>query len=164
MSVYISGDQVRALLMGVRVKKGPVTNPQTASADLFTVTGGKVLITAVIGEVTTVQGATANSFNLQYTKSGGSAADLCAATICTSDAVGTLYTTTWVAAELLSVQKTGGSEVPSVTFAPLGVGAAKGIVVDAGTLSLKASGSNTGATAWTLTYIPIDDNATVAAA
>jgi len=162
MSVIINGSEIRSIALGIRVQTAAVTNPQTASTIIFTVTGGKVLITGIIGEVTTVQGATANSFNLTYTKSGGSAADLCAATVCTSDAVGTLYTITGVAADLLSAQKVGGTEVPTVTYANTWAGG-KGIIVDAGTLQLKASGNNTGATTWTLTYVPIDDGAAVAA-
>lgn len=162
MSVIINGSEVRAIALGIRVKTASVTNPQTASTNIFTVTGGKVLITSLVGEVTTVQGATANSFNLTYTKSGGSAADISAATVCTSDALGTLYTITGVAADILSAQKVGGTEVPNVTFAKANVDGA-GIIVPAGTMQLKASGSNTGATTWTLTYVPIDDGAAVAA-
>lgn len=164
MSVIIQGSELRAIALGTRVSKGPVTNPQTASTALFTVTGGKVAITSLVGIVTTVQGATANSFNITYTPSGGSAADLSAATVCTSDAAGTYYTITGVAADLVSAQKVGGTEVPQVTYAPTPTFLTGSIVVGAGALNLKASGSNTGATSWVLTYVPIDDGASVVAA
>jgi hypothetical protein len=165
VSTIIQGNELRAIALGTRVSKGPVTNPQTASTALFTVTGGKVCITSLVGIVTTVQGATANSFNITYTPSGGSAADLSAATVCTSDAAGTYYTITGVAADLLSAQKVGGTEVPQVTYAPTPrflIG--DGLTVGAGAMNLKASGNNTGATTWVLTYIPIDDGAAVVAA
>lgn len=152
------------MVLGAKAVKGPVTNPQTASTSLFTVAGGLVLVTGLVGIVTTVQGATTNSFNLQHTPTGGSAADLCAATVCTSDAVGTIYTLTGVATDLLSAQAVAGVQVPSVTFAPMFLGAGKGIVLPSGAVTLKASGNNTGATTWTLTYVPIDTNATVVAA
>lgn len=161
MSTVINGDQLRALVLGMRVQTAAVTNPQTASTDIFTVTGGLVLITSLVGVVTTVQGGTANSFNLTYTNSGGSAADIAAATVCTSDAAGTIYTITGVAADLLSAQKIGGTEVPTVTYGTQMVNG--GIIVPAGTMQLKASGNNTGATQWTLTYVPIDLGASVAA-
>jgi hypothetical protein len=164
MSVIIQGSQLRQIDLGIRVEKGPVTNPQTASTALFTVTGGKVAITSLVGIVTTVQGATANSFNLTYTPSGGSAADISAATVCTSDAAGTYYTITGVAADLVSAQKVGGTEVPTVTYAPTPTFLTGALVVGAGALNLKASGSNTGATTWVLTYVPIDDGAAIAAA
>lgn len=163
MSVIIQGYQLRQIDLGTRVEK-TVSNPQTASSNIFTVTGGKVAITSLVGTVSTVQGATANSFNLTYTPSGGSAADISAATVCTSDAVGTYYTITGVAADLLSAQKVGGTEVPQVTYAPTPTFLTGSLVVGSGTMQLKASGSNTGATNWVVTYVPIDDGATLVAA
>jgi hypothetical protein len=163
VSTWVDSADVRQVTLGQRVVKGPLTNPQTGSSALFTVSGGLVLVTSLVGIVTTVQGATANSFNLQHTPSGGSAADISAATVCTSDAVGTIYTITGVAADLLSAQKVTGTEVPTVTFGLNQVGC-KGIYLPAGSLTLKASGNNTGATKWTLTYVAIDDGAAVAAA
>jgi len=170
MSVIIQGDQIRSLLLGIRVTKATFTLPQTASTAMFTVTGGKVMITSVTGEVTVVLGATATNLNLTYTPSGGAAADLCAATVCTSDAVGTLYgITSGVATDLLCVQSVssiGGtpvaaSEVPNVTYVQA---LWRPLIVRAGALNLKASASNTGETKWVMTYIPIDDGAAVAAA
>ena len=163
MSVIIQGDEIRAIALGTRVEK-TLSNPQTASSAIFNVTGGKVAITSLVGTVSTVQGATANSFNLTYTPSGGSAADISAATVCTSDAAGTYYTITGVAADLLSAQKVGGTEVPQVTYAPTPTFLTGSLVVGAGALNLKASGSNTGATNWVITYVAIDDGAAVAAA
>lgn len=163
MSVIIQGSQLRQIDLGVRVEK-VVTNPQTASTNIFTVTGGKVAITSLVGTVSTVQGATANSFNLTYTPSGGAAADISAATVCTSDAAGTYYTITGVAADLLSAQKVGGTEVPQVTYAPTPTFLTGSLVVGSGAMQLKASGSNTGATTWVVTYVPIDDGAALVAA
>lgn len=164
MSVIIQGSQLRQIDLGIRVEKANLTNPQTASSNLFIVTGGKVMITSLVGVVTTVQGATANSFNLTYTPSGGVAADISAATVCTSDAVGTYYTITGVAADLLSAQKVGGTEVPTVTWAPTPTFLTGSIVVGAGSMQLKASANNTGATTWVVTYIPLDDGAALVAA
>lgn len=172
MSTLISGDQIRALMFGIRVKKTAALVQNTA-VSLFTVTSGKVAITAIIGEVTDDIPNTASlTMKLQYTPSGGSAADLCAATGITADAVGTLYSvTSGVAADLLSVQSVssiGGtpvaaSEVPNVTFAQV---LWRPIIVRAG--SLKALSSNhdpgTNAIEWTLTYMPLDDGVIVAAA
>lgn len=162
MSVLIQGDQIRALLLGVRVQKATVSAPQSTSAAIFNVTGGKVAITSIVGEVTTVIGGTTVSYNVTYTKSGGSAVDLCAATVCTSDAVGTLYSvSTGVATDLLSAQTITGTEAPNVTFAQL---LRQPIIVDAGSVNWKTSASTTGAVTWNLTYIPYDNGAAVAAA
>jgi hypothetical protein len=159
MSTIIAANDVRAIALGIRVQTAAVTNPQTASTAIFTV-AGRVLVTSLFGEVTTVQGATANSFNITYDPTVGAVGDLCAATVCTSDAVGTLYGVTGVAAELLSAQTAAGTEVPTHVFALGG----RPILLSAGSMLLKASGSNTGATQWTLTYVPLDNGASVVAA
>lgn len=173
MSTLISGDQLRALMMGIRAQRGATAFVQNAAVNLFTITGGKAAITGIIGEVTTALANTASmTAKLQYTPSGGSAADLTGATGITADAIGTLYSmTSGVATDLLNVQSVssiGGtpvaaSEVPNVTFAHL---LWRPIVVRAGTLSVLLSNHDpgTGAAKWTLLYVPIDDGITVAAA
>lgn len=170
MSVLIQGDQVATVNLGIRVSRASATLPQTASSAIFNVSGGKVMITSLIGEVTVALGATATSLNLTYTPTSGAAADLCAATVCTSDAVGTLYgITSGVATDLMCVQSVssiGGtpvaaSEVPNVTYVQ---NMWRPIVVRAGALNLKASGSDTGEIKWVLTYLPVDAGAAVAAA
>lgn len=170
MSTLIHGSEVRAITHGILVSRATATIPQSTSETLFNVTGGRVLITSVLGEVTTAIGATSVNFNLTYTPTGGSAADLCAATACTSDAVGTLYSlTSAVATDLLSVQSVsaiGGTpvaadEAPNVTFAH---SLWRPIFVRAGALKFKTSASTTGSVKWDLTYIPFDDGAAVAVA
>lgn len=161
---------IRAALLGTKVDRATATIPQSTTTSIFTVSGGRVVITSIVGEVTTVIGGTTVNFNLVYTPSGGAAADLCAATACTSDAVGTLYSlVSGIAADLLSIQSYTvaasvpvlASEVPNVTFAQL---LREPIVVDAGAVGFKTSASTTGAVKWSMTYIPYDDAATVVAA
>lgn len=170
MTVIVQNDQYRTLVLGRKVARATATIPQSTSAAIFTVTGGRILVTSVIGEVTTVIGGTSVNFNITYTPSGGSAADLCAATACTSDAVGTIYSlTSAVATDLLSVQSVsaiGGtpvaaSEAPNVTFAHA---LWRPILVRAGAMNFKTSASTTGAVKWDLTYVPYDDGASVVAA
>jgi len=122
------------------------------------------VVTSIVGEVTTVIGANAISFNVRFTKSGGSAVALCAATVCTSDAVGTLYGITGVAADLMSAQTITGTEVPNVTF--LNLMQTPGLVLPAGTMDVLATNADPdgGAAKWDITYVPLDDGASVAAA
>jgi len=54
-----------------------------------------------------------------------------------------------------------GSEVPNVTYVQ---NLWRPIVVRAGALNLKASGSDTGEIKWVMTYLPIDAGASVVAA
>lgn len=159
MANFIQGEQLRRLLFGTRVTKTGVS-PINGSASLFTVTGGKVVVLGLVGEVTTAMSSTATSINVQYKKSGGTAVDVSAATVVTSDAIGTLYGVTGVAADLLSAQTVAGTEAPNVTFVQ---NLKYPIVVDAGDFELLGTAAQTGVTAWTLLYVPLDDGAAVAA-
>lgn len=162
MSVIIQGTQLRQIAMGIKVEKAAFTLPASTSTAMFTVTGGRVLVTSLIGEVTTVLGATATNLNVTLDPTGANAvADLAAATVVTSDAVGTLYSVTGAPADLLSAAAVGNTQVPNYVAA---VVTAQGFIVPAGSILLKTSATNTGATKWALTYIPYDDGASVAAA
>jgi hypothetical protein len=142
------------------VDKAAAVLPATGLQTLFTVTGGRVLCTLMIGEVSTVFDGTVNSLNVQADPTGaGAAGDLCAATVCTSDAVGTLYVVNGIQAALLGTQKEGGTEVPThITARSLG-----GFILPAGIVTLQTSATDTtGATKWFMYYVPLDDGATVA--
>jgi len=169
MSVLNPNKAFLQSIFGQPAYKAATTIPQTATGTIFTVTGGKVAITSLTGEVTTVIGATTVNFNVVYTPAGGSAADLCAATVCTSDAVGTLYSlVSGIAADLLSIQSTSiitvttpilAAEVPTVTYAPM---LRQPLVVRAGAVGFKTSASTTGAVKWVCTWVPLDDGAALA--
>ena len=161
MSTIISGSQLRALLFGIRVEKTAFTLPATTSTAMFTVSGGRVLVTSLIGEVTTVVQAQACNLNVTIDPTGaGAAADLVAATEINADAVGTFYSVSGVQADLLGSQTDGGTQVPTHALARTG----RSFMVPAGSILLKTSATNTGATKWVMTYIPLDDGASVAAA
>ncbi|MEV0618547.1 hypothetical protein AB0I81_34830 [Nonomuraea sp. NPDC050404] len=172
MSVLIQGNQVRAIALGVKVSKSSGLT-QNAGTNLFTVAGGLVAVTALVGRVTTAIPNTASlTMKLQHTPSGGAAADLSGATGITNDAVGTLYSlTSAVATDLLSIQSVsaiGGtpvaaSEAPSVTFVHT---LWRPVILPAGTLSALCSNHTpgSGVISWGLTYVPFDDGASVSAA
>lgn len=163
MSTLLKGDELRTLLLGLRVEKAAFTLPATTSTAMFTVSGGRVIITSLVGEVTTAVQAQACNLNVTIDPDGaGAAADLVAATEINGDAVGTFYTVSGVQADLLGSQTTGGTQVPTHALARVGVGG--GFMVPEGSILLKTSATNTGATSWTLTYIPLDNGASVAAA
>lgn len=52
-STYISPYQLGQTVVGTYVKKGPLPLPQTGTSNLFTVTGGAVLVSLLIGVVMT---------------------------------------------------------------------------------------------------------------
>jgi hypothetical protein len=160
MSVLIQGDQIRAVELGVRVNKASAILPATGLQTLFTVSGGRVMCTLLLGEVTVVFDGTTNSLNVVHDPDVGAVGDLNAATVCTSDIAGTLYTVTGVQAALMGTQKEGGTEVPTHVMA---VGPLTPFILPAGVTKLQTTGTDTtGATKWTMCYIPIDTGASVA--
>ena len=87
MSTLIQGNELRALHFGVRVEKAAFTLPATTSTAIFTVAGGRVIVTSLIGEVTTAVQAQACNLNVTIDPTGaGAAADLVAATEINADA------------------------------------------------------------------------------
>lgn len=151
MSVLIQGNQLRSVLFGVRVQKATGTLT-AATVGLFTVAGGKVLITSIVGEVTTAI-TVANSYKLQHNPTVGTTKDLCAAT--------DIGTTDTPAGSLLGFQGLTGD---SILQGPGAVPTIKQpIVLTAGSIEHVSAGTD-GAITWVLTYVPLDDGATVAAA
>ena len=151
MTTMISGSQLRTVLLGNRVSKATGTLT-AATVSLFTVTGGKVLITSIVGQVTTAI-TVANSYKLQANPTTGTVADLVAATdIGTTDTpVGSLLGFTGVAADSITQ---GPGAVPTLQ---------RPIAVNTGGIEHVSAGTD-GAITWTLTYVPLDDGAAVAAA
>ena len=128
--------------------------PQTADEALFRITGGKVKILSIIGEVTTAIGAVANATKLKHNPSGtGSDVDLCATLDITGDAVGTMYSIVGVVATALK-SATLWLVLPADNLP------AQGLVLGPGDLEIDCAGSSvTGKVQWTIEYVPLDPNA-----
>lgn len=140
-------------ILGIRVDKGAITNPQTGRSALFTITGGRVLMTGVLGEVTTIMGAVGNNTQLEANPTTGTTSALCAALATENDEVGTLYSITGTVGDAMLGDDAGGVRMgPSPVVLPIG------------TLDLYCAANNTGATKWSMWYIPLDDGAYVTAA
>jgi len=156
MSTLIQGDQLRSLLCGVKVQRATAALPQTTAGALFTISGGKVLITSLIGEVTTVIQTQADNTKLTFDPTdAGATQDLCAVLDITADAVGTLYSITGTPATAMQ---------DALNFLPSNKVPAQPIVLKPGSILLDCAASNTGSVKWDLTYIPLDNGASVAAA
>jgi hypothetical protein len=151
VSVIISGSQLRTVLLGTKVSKSTGTLAAT-TVTLFNVTGGKCLITSIVGEVTTAV-TVANSYKLQANPTTGVTGDIVAATdIGTTDSpAGTLLG--FDGAEASSIQNSPGV-VPTL---------GRPIVINTGTIESVSAGTD-GVIVWTLTYIPLDDGAAITAA
>lgn len=153
MTTIIQGDELRTIRFGQKVDKAATTVPQNTTADLFTISGGRVLVLGVVGEVTTVVGGTSPTLKLTANPTTGTDVDLCTATAISADEVGTLYAVDGVG-NALEVGSSGAVE-----------STAKPIVVAAGAINMSTAAADaTGAIKWSLLYVPLDDGASVAAA
>ena len=130
--------------LGLSVERLAKDLPQATDETLFRVSGGKVLVTSIIGEVTTVIQTQANNTKLKVNPTTGSDADLCAVLDITADAIKTLYVCTGTLANAL---------VASIGVALL---QATPWVLDVGDIELDCAASNSGQVKWLITYAPLD--------
>jgi hypothetical protein len=150
MTTIIHSDQLRTINFGSRVEKSTGTLAAT-TVPLFTVAGGRVALTSVYGAVTTAI-SVANSYKLQHNPTTGTTVDLCAATdIGTTDTpAGDLLGFTGAA----NASLTRGGAVESLR-APVMLAVGQVESVSAGT---------DGVILWVVTYVAIDNGATLTAA
>lgn len=153
MTTLIQGDELRTILFGTKVDRATAALPQTTASALFTISGGRVILTSIVGEVTTVIQTQANNTKLVANPTTGTDVDICAVLDITADEVGCLYGITGTFSDALVGANAGATILP-----------ARRVVLPAGTLDLSCAASNTGSVKWSLTYIPLDDGASVTAA
>lgn len=142
--------------LGVTATRAAATLPQNVQTPYFTVAGGRVLITSLIGEVTTVVQAQSTVVQLIATPTTGTAVNL-------SNATGDINGKE-VGATIVPSTTLGGTLVVANAGANILAMPQPGLLVRTGTIDFKTVVSSTGATKWFLTYIPVDDAATVVAA
>lgn len=143
--------------VGLAVSKSH--NLATDNVDLFTVTG-KVLITLLTGEVTTVV-ATTTTYAMRIKTTNEA---IFAATTITTDAAGTMYL---FGGDPTVVLNNAGTPVTRVAFldgagpvSPLVVGLASGSSI----IESDLDAAGTGVIAWKLFYVPLEAGASVVAA
>jgi len=153
MSVYTPPSTFTYLRYGERVNKTAATLPASTLQPLFTVTGGRIILTRIFGEVTTVIQTQANAAKLVSTPTAGTAVDLCVAADITAREVGARLAITGVAGASLVIGNAGAVAIQAVE-----------LIIPAGSIGFHCAATNTGATKWSMWYIPIDDGATVVSA
>lgn len=145
--------RLRQIAFGDKVDRATAALPQTATGTLFTVTGGRIIVTSLVGTVTTVIQAQANAVKLVATPTTGTVNDLSTTVDINALVVGGLLATTGLAGDAL-VKSTGG-----------GISAQRNpIIVAIGAIGLNTAASSTGSIAWSLTWMPYDLGAVVVAA
>ena len=152
MASMVPGSQLRQLLWGIHVARAAATLPQGTHAPIYTIAGGRCLITWLSGQVTTVLGTVGN-MKLIAEPTVGVATDMCAVVAAGTAAAGAFFTITGAPGTAMIKE----------------VGAAQGflcygLMIDVGTIDLSLSLSDTGAMRWDLFYTPLDDGASIVAA
>lgn len=151
MSSILKSAALRQINLGTKVDRATGLLPQTATGTLFTVSGGRVLVTSIVGLVTVAIQAQATLAKLRATPTVGAVNDLSGTVDLTGAVVGSLIAATGLAADALVVSTGGGI---SMLRNPL--------LVAAGTIGLNTAASSTGSVSWSITYVPYDDGAAVA--
>jgi hypothetical protein len=150
---------------GALVTGGAKTLPASGSGDIFTVTGGRVLVTSITGVVTTAIQNQTCTLSVGHKPTGGSsqAATLATATAVANAALGTSIDVTGASfpAALIVLATTS-----VVKGSDLGTGLTSGglALVPAGTIQVTTSATNTGAITYSVTYVPYDSGAVITAA
>lgn len=158
MSVIIQGYQLREIAFGVQVTKSWTLPASATTQTLFTASGGLVVVTSLVGQVTTAIGSTATTLALGLGTPGvGGTLDtdgIGTATTITSQEIGTLITAQ--ASSGLGGAVVVGSLAGSAAFLPAP------FVINSATITATTSANaGGGVIKWYLTYIPVDTGATV---
>ena len=151
MSNFVTGKTLRELVLGIKVERA--TDNITTGEELFTISGGRVMVTAIIGQVTTIMETKTINFKLVADPTTGTSTDICANLDLSADEAGTLYTISGAAATAMQ-RGESGSVLTQATP----------VIVAIGAIEATVGATHTGSIKWTLFYIPIDDGASVAAA
>ena len=155
MSVIIQGYQLRTAQFGTQVIKGPSTPPNSgSSATIATITGGSVLVTSMLGLVTTVLSGSTGQVSIGTVPTTGTASTtgIAAAAVIGGKEVGT-----WMG-PLVSAGLGGtlvvGANAGAALFLPTP------FVVAAGTINWTTSvATMTGQVKWYFTYVALDNGA-----
>lgn len=151
--LFGQGLALRRLFLGTKVERATATLPQTTAAAIFNILGGRIILTSIVGEVTTLIQTQANATKLTSNPTTGTSVDMCATLDITADEVGCLYGITGLPSDALVGTNAGFAPIPY-----------RHQCLPVGTIDLDCAASNTGSVKWTLTYIPLDDGAYVEAA
>ena len=146
--------KVTEQVLGFKVERATATPPATTTDEIFAVVGGKVLVTALIGEVTTaIQNQTCN-LKVTHNPDTGTSADVASNLDIANDEIGTLYIVEGDGTALVGVN--AGTGWPT--------GTTRGWIANTGAIDIETGATNTGSIKWTIFYVPIDAGAYIEAA
>ncbi len=155
MTVMVDGASVRAVTQGILVETTAAVPASGASADLFTVDTGSVLLVGFWGDVESVLPADTDLSVHFEPDDGGSNTDLATTLVADIDVTGSIYTLNPTA---------GGALVVGIDVAFNAI-LEDPIVLTLGDILLTSAGGGTGGGSihWYAIYAPLDADATMAA-
>jgi len=155
MTTVQSASGIRTSILGIKVDRTTSSLPATGDLSIFTVSGGRIIVTSILGEVTTVIQAQANAIKLKSVPTTGTAKDIS----------GTLDINAFEVGALIALDGTALSTALSGSNAGAALSTrGTGIFVPIGAIKYNTAATNTGAIKWSITYIPYDNGAVVVAA
>jgi hypothetical protein len=156
MTTLIKNADVRLISAGILVSRATATLPATAAQNIFTVSGGRILLVSLVGEVTTIIQAQSTTVKVTSTPTTGSAIDMSSAVgdINALEVGGRISLANPPAAATALVKTNAGYTNLSAVFT----------VVPPGSISYTTGATSTGSLKWDLIYVPLDNGAQVVAA
>lgn len=136
---------------GVRADKATAALPATTIGTIFTVAGGRVIIVALVGEVTTVIQTQVTTLKVTSTPTVGSAVDLCTTADVSALEVGGRVALPGAVGSALTKANAGAIALQTAN-----------VLVPAGTIGITTGATSTGSVKWTAWYLPYDQGATLA--
>lgn len=142
-------------ILGFRARAADAQSPNGTVLNIFTIVGGKVLVTRLSGQVGTVVQAAQSIWKITHNPTVGNPVDLAADLECNG----------FDAATLLNCELDGtalvGSDGVSGLLAVAGIGAGTGAELDAGVIEWESAESTSGTAKWDLWYWPLEAGAHV---
>lgn len=160
MTTLIANAQVRLIEAGILVSRPSTASGNTplttGGLNLFTITGGRILMRSLVGEVTTVIQAQATTVKFTSTPTTGSAIDLSTATadINALEVGGRISPANPPAAATIATKTLAGYT---------NIGPFVWTLLPIGSLSVTFGAASTGALKYDLLYVPYDIGAQVVA-
>ena len=139
------------MALGIRVDRA-VSNHILAVTPYFTIAGGPVLLTGLLGTVVTACIAATN-FHWETLPTNGAVAPLCALLDVDAAVIGSLLTITGVGGAAMTYNASATGLAMMTTNVVLSIGALNAEI-----------GDSTGTTSWSLFYLPLTEAAYVVAA
>ena len=139
-----------AKYLGKKVEKGSTAITGISTKDMFSVTGGRILVTALIGEVATVDlQAQANALTINVDPTVGLTGALGTGIETNGALIGTTFSVTGNPADAI-IKNTGAA-----------ITCKSPVIVPAGGIFYATAASSTGEMKWTIWYVPLDPAAYV---